>query len=208
MPRNYHEISEDGRLRLVRPTGLHRVRDRVWRTRGNRDVYESLPADVVAVPGSGKWQDPAGKEIRVEVDHVVDLQILNHALPQRGRIEDNLELFRWFGVCASEDAQLNVTSKQLNGSKGAIVKHWLNGEEKKGEITFERLQDRLQVGRKADDLVPRNVTREMSATFDRVVKVFNEDDASTRNIKTDQRDDVVLTLRRWRDEHLKPGNPM
>lgn len=210
MPRVNHHIISDGKLQLVRPPALYKSRDAVWKLRGEKDLYESLPADIQPKRNCN-WTDAKDNVVRVEVDHVADLQVFNCALPQTADPRDSYAVFDWFGDHASRNVQLNVTSKTLNQSKGGVVKGWLaladsEDEKKQGTMTFENLRDRLATKQAAGELVARNVTREMSRSFDDVVRTFKEDEVATRKIKTDQRDDVVRALWVWRDEHLKPGN--
>jgi hypothetical protein len=208
MPRAHHHEIRNGKLRLVRPPVLHKERDAVWKLRGNKDLYDGLPADIQPTPNC-QWLDGKQNIVRVEVDHVADLQVFNVALPQTDDPRESYALFDWFADHASRNAQLNVTSKTLNTSKGGVVKGWLaladdQDEKKMGRMTFDNLRDRLSDRKAAGDVVARNVTREMARSFDAVVTTFKEDDRGTRSIKGDQRDDVVVKLWRWRDEHLTP----
>jgi hypothetical protein len=212
MPRARHRhVIVDGRLQLARPPGLYKKRDAVWSARHEVDIYEALPVGIRRQDTS-EWLDEKDASVLVEVDHVLELQLLNVALPQTPAVSDSLGVFEWFADYASATPQLNVTSKNLNRSKGGVVKGWLaladtDDEKKEGAMTFENLREWLGAKQAAGELVARNVTREMSNALKEAIRAFNADE-NAKGVTDERRDDVVVKLWRWKDEHLQPSNLM
>jgi hypothetical protein len=109
--------------RTLRRPNIWKRREAVWAQNGAGDLYGDLPSDVVCRPNSGTWSLHDGAPIKVEVDHMAEVAILDCGFFELARGAEQPEPVVAAVVdVLNGDWNLNVTSQLLNGSKGQVFR--------------------------------------------------------------------------------------
>ena len=181
------KVHQNSGLRKNFGTGLDRVKEEVWKYRGNFDFSSQLSrANINAVFGFTE----------LELEHVIDVQ-LGELAWQRGPCRifgevvcdkefmgKSIDLFN--SVC-----NLNVTTKDINRRKGQVVKNWKDKDD--GPVKNPRLFDRLPYS----PSLWRNSEAEMKKSFDHMF------DLTFSTVGKAAGFDRSEMLQRWKDPKMK-----
>lgn len=175
--KNDEELEGPGDLRLA----VHKkeTRESVWRHRRNKDIYTELT----------KRQVEKGES---EVDHVWEIQVLNHARENVWQTLGPAGRTRYaekrLATLVNNDLNLNVTTKAVNRAKCWPFKNWLDLD------TRVDLDDCLGQGRQNYSIYFRNHDDEWANIKKAVVRTYDDLEDEVNYIADRERSGVVQTM--------------
>jgi hypothetical protein len=143
---------------------VSRMRDDVWRARGGRDAYTNSPRARIL-------------EAEQNVDHVLEVQIVEHAVFQATQ-PVNRELLDRFRQAVNASPNLNVTASKVNQAKRGPFTAALNRLRKYDgglrEVSVEQLARSGRASWLVDTGVWANIERQVVLSYDDLAHALGE----------------------------------